>query len=214
MSKQVGLPFALKRAVDVAVAGAVLVTTLPVLMGVSIAIAATDGRPVLFRQRRPGKDGVPFTLLKFRTMKSSATKEGIPAFDGERLTRVGKALRKASLDELPQLWNVLRGDMSLVGPRPLLMQYIGRYTPEQMRRHDVLPGITGWAQINGRNALTWDEKFALDIHYVDNWSVWLDLKIIASTLSRVVRPSGVSSEGHATMIEYMGSAPKVETAQA
>lgn len=207
MSRQRGLPFFAKRLFDVTVAGAALIATAPLMAGVAAVIAATDGRPVLFRQKRPGRNGEPFELLKFRTMRSSATKEGIPAFDGERLTPIGKALRSASLDELPQLVNVLRGDMSLVGPRPLLMQYLGRYTREQFRRHDVLPGITGWAQVNGRNALTWDEKFALDIYYVDNWSLWLDAKILATTVLRLVRPSGISGEGQATMSEYMGPAP-------
>ncbi len=204
MTRQRGLQGWVKRAVDVAVAGAALGLSAPVMVGVAAAIALTDGRPVLFRQLRPGKNGEPFRLLKFRTMRSSATHEGIPAFDGGRLTATGKLLRRTSLDELPQLFNVLRGDMSLVGPRPLLMQYIGRYTPDQFRRHEVLPGITGWAQVNGRNALSWDEKFALDVHYVDHWSLWLDAQILGMTVWRVLAPKGVSREGHATMSEYMG----------
>lgn len=204
--EQRGLALALKRAIDVSVAGAVLVVAAPILAAAAVAIAATDGLPVLFRQPRPGREGSPFTLFKFRTMRTSPKKEGLPQFDGERLTRVGKALRGASIDELPQLWNVLRGDMSLVGPRPLLMRYLDRYTPDQARRHAVLPGITGWAQVNGRNALSWDAKFALDVWYVDHWSPWLDVQILARTAVSVVMRRGISSKGHVTMEEFMGNA--------
>ena len=204
--EQRGFALALKRAIDVSVAGALLVATAPLLAVASIAIAATDGLPIVFQQPRPGRGGRPFTLLKFRTMRSSAAKEGLPQFDGERLTHVGKVLRSTSIDELPQLWNVLRGDMSLVGPRPLLMRYLHRYSPSQARRHDVLPGITGWAQIHGRNSVSWDEKFALDVWYVEHWSPWLDMKIIARTAVSVVKRSGISSDGHVTMSEFMGEA--------
>ena len=157
------------------------------------------GSPVFFRQTRPGYLGRPFTVVKFRTM---TTGEG---GDDVRLTRLGRLLRKTSLDEIPQLWNVLRGELSLVGPRPLLMQYLERYTPEQARRHEVLPGMTGWAQINGRNAISWEEKFALDVWYVDHWSLTLDLKILLQTIRKIVRREGISAPGVATMTEFMGS---------
>jgi lipopolysaccharide/colanic/teichoic acid biosynthesis glycosyltransferase len=163
------------------------------------------GRPIFFRQQRPGRFVKPFWLLKFRTMSDRRGAGGKLLPDADRLTRIGRMLRATSLDELPQLWNVLRGDISLVGPRPLLMQYLPRYSPEQARRHDVMPGLTGWAQINGRNALTWQEKFALDTWYVDNWSLMLDFSILAKTLLRVLRRDGISSQGHATMPEFMGS---------
>jgi sugar transferase EpsL len=189
-----------KRAFDIAAAAAGLCFLSPVILAASVAVRARMGAPILFRQRRPGLQGHPFTLIKFRTMTGDAT---LP--DAVRLTTVGRLLRATSLDELPQLWNVLRGDMSLVGPRPLLMQYLPRYTAEQARRHDVRPGMTGWAQVNGRNALTWDEKFALDVWYVDHWSLWLDAKILALTALRVFQHRGISSEGHATMPEFMGS---------
>jgi sugar transferase EpsL len=202
--EQRGLALALKRAVDIGVAGAALVATAPVMAIAAASLALTDGLPIVFRQERPGRNGRPFTLLKFRTMRNDAKREGLPQFDGERLTRVGKVLRNTSIDELPQLWNVLRGDMSLVGPRPLLMRYLERYTPTQARRHDVLPGITGWAQVNGRNALSWDDKFALDVWYVDHWSPWLDFRILARTAASVVKRSGISSDGHVSMPEFMG----------
>jgi lipopolysaccharide/colanic/teichoic acid biosynthesis glycosyltransferase len=169
----------------------------------AVLILSSLGRPVLFRQRRPGLRGRPFELLKFRTMR-----EGHGP-DKERLTTVGRFLRTWSLDELPELWNVLRGDMSLVGPRPLLMQYLARYSARQARRHEVKPGLTGWAQLNGRNALTWDEKFELDVWYVDNWSPWLDVCILGRTFWQVLRREGISQEGHATMPEFMGSSEKV-----
>jgi lipopolysaccharide/colanic/teichoic acid biosynthesis glycosyltransferase len=160
--------------------------------------------PVLFRQIRPGKYAQPFTLLKFRTMTVARDIHGQLLPDGERITRLGRFLRACSLDELPQLWNVLRGDMSLVGPRPLLMQYLARYTPEQLRRHQVSPGITGWAQVNGRNALSWDEKFAMDTWYVDHWNLLLDARILAITLRKVLTRQGISNQNHATMPEFMG----------
>ncbi|MFN3724719.1 MAG: sugar transferase [Allosphingosinicella sp.] len=197
-----------KRLLDIVVAGLALVIGAPFLLIIALVVLATMGRPVLFRQQRPGLHGRPFQLLKFRTMLSDAKLGTDVASDARRLTRTGRFLRATSLDELPELWNVLRGDMSLVGPRPLLMQYLGRYTPEQARRHDVRPGLTGWAQVNGRNALSWEEKFALDTWYVDNRSFWLDLKIILMTAASLVRPHGISAEGSATMPEFMGSTPQ------
>jgi lipopolysaccharide/colanic/teichoic acid biosynthesis glycosyltransferase len=197
----------MKRGLDVGVSAATLMATAPLIAGSAIAIRATMGSPVLFRQVRPGRCGKPFELVKFRTMSIARDAHGELLADGARLTDVGRFLRKTSLDELPQLWNVLRGDMSLVGPRPLLMQYLARYTPEQARRHEVMPGITGWAAVNGRNALSWDEKFALDNWYVDHQSLLVDLRILAMTALRVIRPQGISGTGHATMPEFMGDAP-------
>jgi sugar transferase EpsL len=173
-----------------------LLLALPVLAVVAAAVGITLGRPVLFRQPRPGLHGRPFALVKFRTMRAGA------GSDAERLTRFGRFLRATSLDELPELWNVLRGDMSLVGPRPLLMQYLQRYTPEQRRRHEMKPGITGWAQVNGRNALTWDERFALDVWYIDHWSLALDLRILARTVGATLRRKGITAPGSATMPEF------------
>jgi lipopolysaccharide/colanic/teichoic acid biosynthesis glycosyltransferase len=203
-NRQAGWRLLVKQAIDRCAAGVGLVVAGPVLLGSMAAIRATMGAPVLFSQQRPGRGGKPFRVYKLRTMRDARDALGNLLPDHERLTRVGKFLRAASLDELPQLWNVLRGDLSLVGPRPLLMQYLTRYTPEQARRHDVIPGITGWAQINGRNALTWDEKFKLDLWYVDNWSLLLDLRILARTIRQVVAREGISSDGHATMPEFMG----------
>lgn len=171
---------------------------LPVLGLTALAVRVTMGRPVFFRQLRPGWHGRLFALTKFRTMRSGA------GTDAERLTACGRVLRRASLDELPELWHVLRGDMALVGPRPLLPEYLPRYTPEQARRHGVRPGLTGWAQVNGRNALTWEEKFRLDVWYVDHRSLWLDMRILAMTAWQVLRGSGVRAEGHATMPEFAG----------
>jgi len=192
-----------------------LVLTLPTqvllapLMGlIALAVRVHLGAPVLFCQVRPGLGGKPFTLCKFRTMTDARDAEGDLLPDAQRLTRFGRFLRSTSLDELPELWNVLKGEMSLVGPRPLHMRYLDRYTPEQARRHEVRPGITGWAQINGRNALTWEEKFALDVWYVDHWKLWLDLRIIALTLWKTLRREGISQPGQATMEEFMGSAAK------
>ena len=197
----------LKRALDVALAGAGLIVAAPAMAAIAGAVAIDLGRPVLFRQIRPGKDGEPFALLKFRTMRDATARDGRPLPDGERLTRFGRWLRASSLDELPELWNVLRGEMSLVGPRPLLMQYLPLYSREQARRHDVKPGITGWAQIHGRNALSWDEKFALDVWYVDHASVWLDLRILAGTVRAVLRRDGISHAGDATMPAFTGPRP-------
>ena len=170
-----------------------------VLLALAALVRLSLGRPTLFRQQRPGLHGRPFELLKFRTMREGT------GTDEARLTPLGQFLRAWSLDELPELWNVLRGDMSLVGPRPLLMQYLPRYSPRQARRHEVKPGLTGWAQVNGRNAVTWDEKFELDVWYVDNWSLWLDVCILGRTFRQVLRREGISHEGHATMTEFMGS---------
>jgi lipopolysaccharide/colanic/teichoic acid biosynthesis glycosyltransferase len=192
-----------KRALDVGLSAVGLVLLSPLLLGLAFAVRVGLGRPILFRQRRPGLRGRPFTLYKFRTLREDPTGE---RRDEERLTRLGVLLRRTSLDELPELWNVLRGDMSLVGPRPLLMEYLPLYTAEQARRHDVRPGITGWAQINGRNAISWEEKFRLDLWYVDHRSVWLDLRILALTLGRVVAGEGISEPGQATATPFRGSA--------
>jgi lipopolysaccharide/colanic/teichoic acid biosynthesis glycosyltransferase len=163
------------------------------------------GAPILFRQRRPGLHGAPFEMVKFRTMRDAVDAGGQALPDSERLTRLGRFMRASSLDELPELWNVLKGDMSLVGPRPLLIEYLPLYSSEQARRHDVRPGVTGWAQVNGRNAISWDEKFALDVWYVDNRSLWLDLRIIGLTLRKVLRREGISAAGEATMPKFRGS---------
>lgn len=195
----------LKRALDVVGAATGLVATAPVMAVVAAAVRVDLGSPVLFRQQRPGLGGAPFQMMKFRTMRDAVDSSGRALPDGERLTRLGKLLRATSLDELPELWNVLRGDMSLVGPRPLLMQYLGRYSATQRRRHEVRPGITGLAQVSGRNALSWDDKFALDVRYVDEWSLGLDLSILLRTVRAVVRRDGISHGGDATMPEFMGS---------
>jgi lipopolysaccharide/colanic/teichoic acid biosynthesis glycosyltransferase len=163
------------------------------------------GKPVFFRQIRPGRYGKPFQMVKFRTMRDALDANGNPLPDSERLTRLGRFLRSSSIDELPELWNVLKGEMSLVGPRPLLMEYLPLYSPDQDRRHEVRPGVTGWAQINGRNAISWDQKFALDVWYVDNRSFWLDVKIIWLTLRKVVKREGISAAGEATMPKFEGS---------
>jgi sugar transferase EpsL len=202
-----------KRALDLAVGGIALVALAPVLAATALAVRWSMGAPVLFRQERPGLRGAAFTVLKFRSMRDARDEGGRLLPDSERLASVGRFLRATSLDELPQLWNVVRGDLSLVGPRPLLMQYLARYTPEQARRHDVKPGITGWAQVNGRNAISWDEKFALDVWYVDHWSFRLDLKILALTALKVVKRDGIAQQGHVTMPEFMGSSPAPERAR-
>jgi sugar transferase EpsL len=194
-----------KRITDILLSSVALLILAPLMAAIALAIKLSAGGTVLFRQTRPGYRGKPFTLLKFRTMTSARNAQGILLEDVERLTPIGKLLRQLSLDELPQLWNVLRGDMSLVGPRPLLMQYVGRYGPEQLRRHDVKPGVTGWAQVNGRNALTWLEKFNLDLWYVDNWSLKLDARILFRTLWQVLKQENISQVGHATMPEFFGS---------
>jgi sugar transferase EpsL len=205
MTAQKGWRLKAKRLMDATVAGAGGIAVLPVALATAAAIRVSMGTPVLFRQVRPGRDGRTFELLKFRTMRDARDGIGRLLPDAERLTSVGKFIRSTSLDELPQLWNVLRGDMSLVGPRPLLVQYLSRYDARQAQRHAVLPGITGWAQIRGRNALSWPEKFALDVWYVENWSLTLDFRILLETLVRVVRRDGVSQDGHVTMPEFMGN---------
>jgi lipopolysaccharide/colanic/teichoic acid biosynthesis glycosyltransferase len=207
MSGQTGGGLFLKRCFDVMAAGAGLVCLSPVLAATALFVRATMGSPVLFRQSRPGKKGRLFTVLKFRTMLEATDARGHALPDEARLTWAGRLLRSTSLDELPQLWNVLRGDMSLVGPRPLLVEYLPRYSEEQARRHDVLPGITGWAQINGRNALSWEERFRLDVWYVDHWSPALDLKVLALTVLRVAQRQGISFASEATMNKFMGSPP-------
>jgi sugar transferase EpsL len=193
-----------KRILDLSLALPLAILSLPVAILVTLLIAVTLGGPILFRQRRPGFRREPFVILKFRTMVSEGSATS-PEPDDQRLTRVGRWLRKTSLDEIPELWNVLRGDMSLVGPRPLLMEYLDLYTPEQMRRHEVPPGLTGWAQVNGRNALTWKDRFALDLWYVDNLSLKVDLRVLLLTLGQVISGEGISAEGHATMPKFQGS---------
>jgi lipopolysaccharide/colanic/teichoic acid biosynthesis glycosyltransferase len=202
---QTGLPRLAKRAFDRAVALGTIVATAPVLAAASLAVRATLGSPVLFTQERPGLHGIPFRIFKMRTMSNARDAHGNLLPDDQRLTRLGKFLRASSIDELPQLWNVLRGELSLVGPRPLLMEYLPLYNPTQARRHDVMPGITGWAQVRGRNALSWEEKFALDVWYVDHWSPWLDLQILARTAQKVLLRDGISSANHATMPNFRGS---------
>jgi len=187
--------------------GAILALVLfsPLILAVAVAIRLNMGSPVLFRQQRPGLHGKSFTLLKFRTMSDAVGADGAALPDGTRMTRLGSFLRRTSLDELAELFNVLKGDMSLVGPRPLLTEYLPLYSVEQARRHDVRPGITGWAQVNGRNAIAWEQKFTYDIWYVDNQSVWLDLKILWMSVARVLRTEGISKAGHATAEKFRGS---------
>jgi sugar transferase EpsL len=194
----------LKRLLDLVLASVLLLVLLPVLIIVGAAVHLCIGGPVLFRQRRPGLNGVPFEVLKFRTMVDAFDTDGRLLSDDRRLPRLGAVLRELSIDELPELINVIKGEMSLVGPRPLLMQYLNRYTSTQARRHEVKPGITGWAQINGRNAISWDQRFALDVWYVDHQSIWLDVKILAITVLKVFRREGISQPGHATMPEFTG----------
>ena len=194
-----------KRLIDVLGAASALVILSPVLLAAAAAIRLRLGSPVLFRQTRAGLHGTPFDVFKFRTMTDARDADGHLLPDAARLTPLGAFLRNTSIDELPQFWNVLRGDMSLVGPRPLTIIYVPRYSPDQFRRHDVRPGITGWAQVNGRNQLSWPERFRQDVWYVDHWSLWLDLKIMAMTLARVVRREGISSAGHVTSGDFLGN---------
>ena len=194
-----------KRSLDLIVASLSLFLLSPIFIVVGVLVYFKHGRPIIFQQQRPGKHGKPFVMFKFRTMNSARDADGNLLPDAVRLTRFGRFLRASSLDELPELINVLRGEMSLVGPRPLLMHYLDRYTTEQMRRHDVLPGITGWAQVNGRNRISWEEKFELDVWYVDNYSPALDLKIIARTLLKILQRDGISQPGQATAEEFKGS---------
>ncbi len=193
-----------KRFFDLALTVPGLILISPVLAVIAIAVRIALGSPVLFRQRRPGLMARPFVLYKFRTMSDEVDTEGNPMPDAVRLTRLGRLLRSFSLDELPELLNVIKGEMSLVGPRPLLMRYLERYSAEQARRHDVLPGITGWTQVNGRNANTWEQKFEYDVWYVDHWSVRLDAKILLITLWKVLTREGISQPGQATAEEFMG----------
>jgi lipopolysaccharide/colanic/teichoic acid biosynthesis glycosyltransferase len=194
----------LKRSFDLIVSVLGLIALAPVLLAVAAAIRWKMGSPVVFRQKRPGLRGKPFMIYKFRTMLDAVDSAGNPLPDEKRLTWLGIFLRATSLDELPELFNVVRGEMSLVGPRPLRMEYLSRYSPEQMRRHDALPGITGWAQINGRNAIDWESKFELDVWYVDHQNLWLDLKILFLTAWQVIRRKDISAENHATMPEFLG----------
>ena len=189
----------LKRPLDMIVGALLLIALSPLLLCIAILVKVNLGRPVLFRQRRPGREGEPFFLYKFRTMTDERTTTGEMLPDSARLTRLGNFLRHSSMDELPELLNVVRGEMSLIGPRPLLMEYLERYTPDQARRHYVRPGITGWAQVNGRNAISWEEKFRYDVWYVDHCGFFLDLRIPMLTLSRVIRREGISATGCATM---------------
>ncbi len=194
----------LKRALDLAVGGVALILALPIMALLSVLIRLRLGKPVLFRQERPGRFGRPFVLYKFRSMLDARNSDGELLPDEQRLTRFGRFLRASSLDELPELWNVMKGEMSLVGPRPLRMDYLPLYSPEQARRHDVRPGITGWAQVNGRNEAGWAERLRMDVWYVDNRNIWLDLRILLLTAWKVVRREGISADGHATMPPFRG----------
>ena len=194
-----------KRLFDLVIAVPVLLTIFPVCIFIYVLVFLKLGSPALFKQKRPGWHNQIFTLLKFRTMSDDLDSKGNLLPDSRRQTRFGKLLRSASLDELPELWNVICGDMSLVGPRPLLVEYLDRYSPEQARRHEAKPGITGWAQVNGRNAITWDQKFSLDVWYVDHLSFWLDAKIIVITIWKILKREGISQSGQVTMSEFMGT---------
>ena len=195
----------MNRLFDFAISCIAITLTLPLTLTLAIFIRFYLGSPVFFRQQRAGKDGILFDIIKFRTMKNVVDSHGIPLPDNKRLSNFGQFLRTTSLDELPEFWNVIKGDMSLIGPRPLLPEYLPLYSEEQSRRHEVLPGITGWAQINGRNSISWEEKFKLDVYYVDNKSVFLDIQIIMLTLLKVFTRDGVSYANHATMIKFKGS---------
>lgn len=200
----------MKRLFDITVSAlALLLLALPLLLLIWL-VRRKLGSPVFFRQVRPGLDGLPFEMVKFRTMTDARGPDGLLLPDAVRLTPFGRFLRSTSLDELPELWNVLKGEMSLVGPRPLLMEYLPLYSPEQARRHAVRPGVTGWAQVNGRNAIGWEEKFALDVWYVDHQSLWLDIKILWLTVKRVLVRDGISAAGEATMSKFTGSTPKIK----
>ena len=199
-----GLPVS-KRIFDLILTSLGLILLSPFTLLTALSVRIFLGTPILFRQQRPGYKGNPFFIYKFRTMTAATDSAGKLLPDSQRLTRLGRFLRAISLDELPELFNILRGEMSLVGPRPLLMEYLERYSPEQMCRHDVYPGLTGWAQVNGRNAITWQDKFALDVWYVDHWSFWLDVKIILLTLWKVIKREGISQPGQATTEYFMGN---------
>lgn len=195
----------MKRCFDLFLSIPLALFFLPLSLLIAVIIFITMGRPILFVQLRPGYKGRPFRIYKFRTMKEASSPLGVALLDIDRLTNQGKLLRRYSLDELPQLLNVIKGDLSFVGPRPLLMEYLSRYTPEQARRHDVKPGITGWAQVNGRNAISWEEKFKLDVWYVEHQSFFLDMKILWLTLIKVFKREGINANGYATMPEFTGS---------
>lgn len=195
----------MKRLFDFSVSFIALLALLPIFFLLALLVKITIGTPIFFFQKRPGLHGKPFAMIKFRSMNNARNVDGSLLSDSIRLTRLGRFLRATSLDELPELWNVLKGDMSLVGPRPLLMEYLSLYSPEQARRHNVRPGITGWAQVNGRNAIAWDEKFKLDVWYVDNQSFWLDVKILFLTLKLVFQRHGINADGEATMPVFRGS---------
>ena len=195
----------LKRLLDIVIASIALILLSPLYAYVAYKVKKELGSPVLFRQNRPGLHGKPFEMIKFRTMKDATDKEGNALPDSERLTEFGKKLRASSLDELPELWNVLKGDMSLVGPRPLLMEYLPLYNAEQAKRHNVRPGVTGYAQVNGRNSLSWEDKFKLDTWYVEHQSLWLDMKILLKTVKKVLIKDGINEAGEATMSKFMGA---------
>ena len=201
----------LKRLLDIIIASIALILLSPLYALVAYKVRKNLGSPVLFRQVRPGLHGKPFEMIKFRTMKDAVDEQGNPLPDSERLTPFGQMLRSTSLDEMPELWNVIKGDMSIVGPRPLLMEYLPLYSPEQAKRHDVRPGMTGHAQVNGRNAIGWEEKFKLDTWYVENQSIWLDFKIMFKTVHKVLAKDDISAEGEATMTRFTGSQNKDET---
>ncbi|EJG2187669.1 sugar transferase [Citrobacter freundii] len=198
----------MKRLLDIIISFCALIILSPLLLYLAYKIKVKIGSPVLFKQQRPGLNGKPFNMVKFRTMRDAYDKDGNPLPDNERMTFFGTKLRNMSLDELPELWNVLRGDMSLVGPRPLLMQYLSLYNTKQMRRHEVRPGITGWAQVNGRNSISWQEKFDLDVWYIDNHSLLLDLKILLLTIQKAYKRDGISAEGHVTVEPFRGNDEK------
>jgi len=195
----------IKRAFDLALTLPGLVLISPILLGVALLLRIKEGSPVFYRQARAGLNGKVFHVIKFRTMRNTTDAAGNLLPDAQRISKLGNFLRSSSIDELPELLNVVKGDMSLVGPRPLYAHYLERYSPRQMRRHEALPGITGWAQINGRNALSWQERFELDVWYVENWSLWLDIRILFLTFWKVVRREGISAPGEATMSEFMGN---------
>lgn len=201
----------LKRLLDIIIASIALILLSPLYVFVAYKVKKNLGSPVLFRQVRPGLHGKPFEMIKFRTMKDAADEQGNPLPDSERLTAFGQMLRSTSLDEMPELWNVIKGDMSIVGPRPLLMEYLPLYNAEQAKRHNVRPGMTGHAQVNGRNAIGWEEKFKLDTWYVENQSIWLDFKIMFKTVHKVLAKDDISAEGEATMTRFTGSQHKDET---
>ncbi len=200
----------MKRCLDVMISLAGIVIAAPLLLFLSAGVYTCLGKPVFFRQVRPGKDGNLFQIIKFRTMKDACDSKGVPLEDAQRMTKFGSFLRASSLDELPELFNVLKGEMSLVGPRPLLTDYLPLYTDKQARRHDVRPGITGWAQVSGRNSLSWEDRFLLDVWYVDNRSTWLDLKILCLTISKVLKREGITEEGNCTMSVFTGSSDGIQ----